>query len=431
MARKIFIIMALFVALLSDAAEEVRTWTGKTGATIEASFVKEEKGVVTLRRKDAVQVQVKLDALCDDDREYIKDLIYIAKEIKVIFKRTRGEFGLSLVKGSEDATIRDSVVVQVDLAPGEQKENLQNDSLWCIVSVDVLGKSITARDDKSAPTLKTDGVFVFVTYRVRNNMRHPVSVISPRLIDSEERAFSQAARSDAYNYIPEGTRLASVEHLQPGFTKLYCAFYEIPEGATPMAVEIYPCLAREYAMVGASGKRILLDSPAQDGGDESTGTTVTNSSGGKTTLFMNCVRTASSGSSSGSYLRDKTRSLSYAVDLRSTGKQPLNVKVTGYFIGETSDGREVILDTQEAEVALEPGRANRVTLTSKEISETRLRSWVLNDMRLSGAKLKGAVVQARTGSVISAGWASLPQWRKYADNPNLPKELGVAKLNEE
>lgn len=426
------IFLGLVLAFGVCAAGEAQTWTGKTGAKIEATFIKEERGVVTLKRKDGAQVQVKLEALCDDDREYVKDLTYEAKEVKAVFKRTRGGGGLTLVKGSDEATVRDSLVVMVDLAVGDAQESIVEDSRWSVVSVDTLGKSVAAGGDDSVPVLSTEGVFVFVTYRVHNGGRAPVAVVSPRLIDSEERVFSQAVRSNAHNYIPDGTKLAGQEHLQPGFAKLFCAFYEIPEDATPLALEIFPCLAGGQMMTGGHGKRIVLSRGKPEVGEApGGGVDASSSGGGKSQLFMNCVRVASSGSSSGSYVRDKTRSLSYAANLRSTGMQAINVKVVGYFIGETAEEREVILDMQESEVTLEAGRANRVTLTSKEISETRLRSWVLGDVRQSGGKLKGAIIQALSGGEICAGWASLPQWRKYAENPNLVKELGVAKMSDE
>ena len=51
----------------------------------------------------------------------------------------------------------------------------------------------------------------------------------------------------------------------------------------------------------------------------------------------------------------------------------------------------------------------------------------MRDVRLSGAKLKGAIIQARIGGGVAAGWSSMPQWRKYTEHPDLVEELGVAK----
>jgi hypothetical protein len=446
-------LLAALAVWTANAAGELRTWKSKTGErTIEASFVKEEKGFVTLRLKDGTPVTTRLDALCDEDRDYVLEATYVPQEVKAVFKRDPLTGGFTESGDSADATARDTAVLLVDGATRSAASNVKGDTSWKIESVDALGKTIRPRGSEVTEELRTDGKFVFVTYRVKNDALAPVDIPSPLLYDSKGRMFTQTARNGAQAYIPEGTRFAGAEPLQPGFTKLYCAFYEVPEDAVPAAVEVFPSAMKPHlprvSRPGAGslrGKRILLGvkmdgpepAPRQGVADDAPGTAVPDAgaaggTAGKVSLFMNCVRLGSSGSSSGSYYRSKTRALTYAADLRLLGEQTQNVKVRGYFIGEATGGREVILDVQESDVVLEPGRAARVTLTSDEISETKYRSYYYGDTtRLSGAKLKGVVIQAWKGNALVSGWASMPQWRKYAENRDLLKELGEMKKSEE
>jgi len=73
-----------------------------------------------------------------------------------------------------------------------------------------------------------------------------------------------------------------------------------------------------------------------------------------------------------------------------------------------------------------------VTLQSEEIEEqTYFYFSQRGRERISGAKLKGVIIQAWAGGTLVSSWTSLSQWRKYADLPDIVKELGEMKKGEE
>lgn len=84
-----------------------------------------------------------------------------------------------------------------------------------------------------------------------------------------------------------------------------------------------------------------------------------------------------------------------------------------------------MVDKKEQTVTLDPGKITRVTLQSDEISERVYYYYTLRGReRISGAKLKGVIIQAWSDGTLLSSWASLNQWRKYADLPDVVKELG-------
>ena len=149
---------------------------------------------------------------------------------------------------------------------------------------------------------------------------------------------------------------------------------------------------------------------------------------------MRCSRVGQSGDSSGQwyYDRNKKRSLTYGVELRVLGNETRPVTVKAFYIGEASGNRDLVVDQKEQTVTLEPGKIARVTLQSEEVEEQTYYYFSLRGReRISGAKLKGVIIQAWAGDTLVSNWASLSQWRKYADLPDIVKELGEMKKGEE
>lgn len=435
--RRMICVVGMVLACAAGAENEVRAWKGKTGGSaIEASFVKEENGVVALKRKDGVTVQAKLDALCDADRAYVAEITYEPREIKVVFKRERLGPGYVESGSSDEVTYRDSAVLVVDHAVTDGAPvELKEDTTWKIESIDALGKRILPRRDGVGDALTTDGKFIFVTYRVKNDSRAPVEIPAPILHDRQGRVFTQAERGMAQYYIPEGTLFAGIDALQPGFSKLYCAFYELPEDAEPVAVEVFPSVVKPYMLRQVRrggeplrGKKIALvlqqasPKPASQSASESAAAADT-----KSLLFMRCVRVGQSGDLGGQwyYDRSRRRSLTYGVELRGLGDESRPITLKAFFIGDASSKRDLVVDKKEQTVTLDPGKITRVTLQSDEISERVYYYYTLRGReRISGAKLKGVIIQAWSDGTLLSSWASLNQWRKYADLPDVVKELG-------
>ncbi len=434
--------VGLMLACVAGADNEMRAWKSKTGGSaIEASFVKEENGIVTLKRKDGVTVQAKLDALCEADRAHVSEITYVPREIKAVFKRERVGPGFIESGPSEEATFRDTAALMVDHSIGGAPADLKADTTWAIESVDALGKKILPRREGVGDALTTDGKFVFLTYRVKNDSLLPVEIPSPTLCDQQGRAFTQTERNFAQYYIPEGALFAGVDLLQPGFSKLYCAFYELPEDAEPVAIEVFPSVVKMFMIRQVRrggeplrGKRIALAPSAALGpATQPVGGGAANADT-KLSLFMRCTRVGQSGDSSGQwyYDRNKKRSLTYGVELRVLGDEPRPVMLKAFYIGEASGNRDLVVDTKEQAVTLEPGKIARVTLQSDEIEEQTYYYFSMRGReRISGAKLKGVIIQAWVGSTLVSSWASLSQWRKYADLPDVVKELGEMKKAEE
>ena len=442
--------LILPLAMAAVADEEMREWKSKSGSTIEAAFVKEDKGVVTLKKKDGVTVLAKLDALCEEDGEYVRDITYVPQEISVIFKQER--FGVRYVESgaSKPATARDTVVIKVDGSRGDAKEDIKGDSTWKIESVDAVGKKILPRREGAADELTTEGKFVFLTYRVKNDSLVPIDVPSPALYDQQGRKFSQAERGLAQYYVPNGASFAGADPIQPGFNKLFSAFYEMPEDAVPVAVEVFASAMRPYLFRPAvrgnesvQGKKIALsavpaaaaaDDPpqAQQAADDPPA--VASATEGKTALFMRCTRVGQSGDSSGYWYfdRSKKRSLAYGIELRVLGDQQKKVTIKAFFVGEAAGNRDLVVDKKDAEVTLEPGKISRVTLQSEEIEEQSYYYYYsTSHERVRGAKLKGVIIQAWGGDSLVSSWVSLNQWKKFSDLPDVVKVMGEMKKSED
>jgi len=442
MRRKLVI---LFIGLLTvwiGRAAEMREWKDKKGNKVEAAFVKEEGGLVTLTGKDGKTLQAKMEGLCDEDCAYIREITYVPQEIPVVFKREKTGLRFSETGESKDATIRDTVILQIAEEKGVEKPDILGDSTWKIESVDPVGNKIRSRNEHLAGELTTEGQFVFVTYRVKNDSLTPIDVPPPVVCDQQGRKFSQTERGLAQHYIPEGALFTGpgAESLQPGFQKLFCSFYELPTNATPSAVEIFPSVIRQFgvrqlARAGdlIQGKKITLSlngNAAEDDGQEPDAAVTAY---GKTAIFMRCQRLGQSGDSTAywTYDRSKKRALTYGVEMRVLGEQQKKIKVKAFFIGASTEDRDLVVDTKEVEVALDPGKITRATLQSDEIEEQAYAYYsVSGRTRVSGAKLKGVIIQARIENELVASWVSLNQWKKFADVPDVIKAMGELKKRE-
>lgn len=63
----------LSVVVTSGAAEESRTWTSRTGNTVDAEWAGENNGTVMLRRADGKTVGIAISALSDADQNYLRN----------------------------------------------------------------------------------------------------------------------------------------------------------------------------------------------------------------------------------------------------------------------------------------------------------------------------------------------------------------------
>ena len=180
------------------------------------------------------------------------------------------------------------------------------------------------------------------------------------------------------------------------------------------------------------GKKIAVAENAAAGASPNRADDPPAAADGKASLFMRCTRVGQSGDSTGVWYfdRSKKRALAYGIELRVLGEQQKKVKVKAFFIGEASGNRDLVVDTKDAEVTLDPGKISRVTLQSNEIEEQSYYFSTASQERTRGAKLKGVIVQACVGNELVSSWVSLNQWKKFADLPDVVKVMGELKKDE-
>jgi hypothetical protein len=417
-----------FIACLAGA-EELRTWTGVKGNRVEAAFVKIDGFSVLLKRKDGTPISAKLADLCEEDRAYVQDLTYVPRDVVVLFKKKSFGNVCEESGSSPVATRRDTVTIRLADERDDKKAETIGDSRWKIESVDALGNRIKPVAARSSRELVTEGKFVFVTYTVENDSNLPMTVPSPIMVDKRGRKFLQVAKADAKDYLSANVLLAGTDTIQPGFKKVFCAFYEMPLDAEPAIVEVFPSKASSYAIeqFEAKGKQIVLDGGASavSTPKPADGVNPAATADKKASVFLKCVRVGQGGDTSSDwyYDRNKKRSLSYGVELRALGAQQQNVKVKAFFIGIiSSNNKEAVVDKQEQDVVLEPGKIARVTLQSKEVEEFTY--YYYAGSRMNGAKLKGIIVQVWRGDDVVSSFVSVNQWKKYAESDDLVKQMG-------
>ncbi|MFC1498160.1 SHD1 domain-containing protein [Verrucomicrobiota bacterium] len=68
----IFCLITLHCVCFADAGE-MRTWRAKSGSQVEASFVKEKYGYVSLQKEDGAIIKIRLISLCVEDQQYVKE----------------------------------------------------------------------------------------------------------------------------------------------------------------------------------------------------------------------------------------------------------------------------------------------------------------------------------------------------------------------
>lgn len=61
----------LLVSAVCLHADDMRTWTSRSGATVDASFVKKDRGFIELKADTGKRLMIRVTDLSQDDREYI------------------------------------------------------------------------------------------------------------------------------------------------------------------------------------------------------------------------------------------------------------------------------------------------------------------------------------------------------------------------
>lgn len=425
--RLLILMLGLFFVFDAVGTEDLRRWTDVKGNRIEAAFLKVDGPSILLRLKDGKVVPTKLENLCAEDRAYVNGLTYVPREVVVTFKRSGYGKVSEEPATSSVATIRDTVAIRVAEELDGKKGEATADSRWKVESVDALGNRILPKQNGIVEELSTDGKFVFVIYTVENESNLPMTVPSPVLVDKRGRKFLQASKTSARYYLPEKTLFAETDSVQPGFKKLFCAFYEVPREAEPAKIEVFPSKTSRYAIerFEVQGKPIVLDVSEAAGAEVKAADNAPAAvSDKKSSVFMKCVRVGQGGDTSNYWYYDgnKKRTLTYGVELRGLGGQPKTLKVKAFFIGSVGNNRDAVVDTKDETVVMEPGKISRISLQSNEVEEYTV--YYYSGSRVSGAKLRGVIVQAWLDDEIVSSFASLSQWKRFAESADVCKQMG-------
>jgi len=160
----------------------------------------------------------------------------------------RSTFRINMVRGvlqesglASRARLGDEVVFSV-ISETDKDRSPQPDSAWIIESAEFLeDHSLRARSGGSP--LRAEGRFVFLYYTVENTQQSDFYTGAPVLVDSRDRRFfpvGETLGSKMASYIPEGRFLFSEDKVSPGFTKSFCAVFDVPANSTLKHAEIFP-----------------------------------------------------------------------------------------------------------------------------------------------------------------------------------------------
>ncbi len=263
-----WLVTAVLLAAACAGGADVRVWRDRKGNSVEGSFLRATEEYVYIKCADGQTVQAKLENLSQDDRDYVKDLTYVPREVVAVFKkhiykdRYDEEVGVSPA-----ANVRDTVVLRtVEGVPGAVPEPAA-DTRWKIESIDHLGSRLLPRDRSMTNEWVTEGCFIFVTYSVKNDTQRPLTVTHPLLSDTQGRKYAQGDRLFAEAFIPAGAAFAGRDPLPPGETRLFCSIYEVAHDSVPARLEVYPSQTSPHFVkrFETRGKVILLDTVAESG----------------------------------------------------------------------------------------------------------------------------------------------------------------------
>jgi len=135
----------------------------------------------------------------------------------------------------------------------------------------------------------------------------------------------------------------------------------------------------------------------------------------RTPVNMQCVRAASGGSnrvtwrtSYGSSAREISRTATYTCRVRWSGRAATNAVLDVWFVGVPGEGggKEIILDNKTVPIDLMPSSNVVVNVTSDEVGNDKATYVALNQKDVSGAQLRGCVVQLIMGDSVVRTYSS-------------------------
>lgn len=470
----LFFVLLWTTFLVAD--EPSRTWTSRQGLTLQGVMIGVEDGMVLIKQPNGDMFKAKLDALSQADVDYVKAVSFGASakpdegktgpqqltvpdttekqpkavpnisdngipetsvaddlfgdpgttgkvvEVRMAVDPNPASPSVKEIGVSPSSKLNDQIALSITMAD-RPAESASHDSTWTLESLDSFSGTLKANTAGKMP-LQTDGIFCFLTYSVKNERNTPLQIPIAIITDSKNRRFYplSAIENDADAYIPVGLLYAEKSRLQPGLKKRFCSIYELPKDCVVSHIEIFPiCMTRHplYSTLIKSGqlkgKIIEINPSPTDSSSDASTTENPVPSTEKVSVFMSCRFKTQKTTST---YRQKTRILSYSIDLRLNRPREKEMTIKAYFIAGDKNG-DGIINIVDQPVSLQQGKSFSTTVESKPISEGSGSLLTYS----YGAKLKGVIIQLWADGNIITTWTSMPQWDKYAKMPDIQEKM--------
>ena len=272
MRNIIYIMLVIYLITSTSLAQESRTWTSKSGAKVEASFIKVIGTSVALKKSDGSMIQISRAGLSFVDNQYLDSLlanrepitVYVKPmdwDLMVLYSEVSAPANEAKGQNALEAKRRDSQ----GRRPGEHKGDRtivkQNDTLkykyqpigdykwhedstWRVFSTEevtgeILGTGPYINDKRS-----TSGRYIFVKYQLENNSGIERNALVPFLYDANTNMFKTI--DDMHFYMPDNCIDPRNDRLGNGLFRDYCTIYEVPLDAKDLRLKVFTYATYEF-----------------------------------------------------------------------------------------------------------------------------------------------------------------------------------------
>jgi hypothetical protein len=258
---KASLIITLFIVLnvTVSSAEDLRAWTSSTGDSVQAVFVKESAGTITLRTATSNTVKIARTKLSAQDNVYLDNILIKEKTVTVSLRPNRAvrgilvyteeteentstkkfgdigsrSLGMKGTKSTLEIQQRDTLFFKIK---SDLDGKWYDDSKWKVLVAKDLGKTIIGNEQNKDENRKTDGRFILVTFQLTNTGTNEKYIPTPLIWDEKGRNIK--AMEDSRYFVPTETLDPYLAKIGAGFSRNYCAIYEVPNDAGKLALKV-------------------------------------------------------------------------------------------------------------------------------------------------------------------------------------------------
>ena len=284
-------IIVLAVTTSFAGAPDIRTWTSKSGATVDAAFVAVQGSTIALKKSDGSMIQIPQSGLSEADNAYLIRLLFKPKTVTFSLKPTpyNGDIVYIDAPPIEDPSqknlpshfeykrmVRDPRQSTTQPTRPKQPEVRQGDTLlykiqsisdgawhddssWTVLTAEETNTKLTGNDNFNGEKRTTDNRFIIVAFRLTNNGVNERHVPTPVVVDAKGRRFNPIENSRYF--IPSQYSDPYLNKIAAGFTQSYCSIYEVPLDASELTFSVETLETRNYkgTYIPLGPKSITLD----------------------------------------------------------------------------------------------------------------------------------------------------------------------------